>query len=368
MTGIPRRSPAACFFPLLFPFLLLIAASGCNSVYSIKPMGKNPVPLSPKEWDGTWIAIFEGNNENIFKPVTVKVIDENQGLLRAAAIAADNVDFGLQTTTIHIRESNDTLFASRLANPASDRYVWGLIFKEGGKILLWVPAPKRFGELVKDGTLPGSVYSVGEGEDVLLGEMSEQHMERIVHHIQDLFLPNFPFVYSRFIDRIGPTALAVAPMEVEKPIIDVSELLQAEVRWVGTVANEPVEEVPAPGGPSGTQVIIDNPPGMAEATTKIPARKGERFGISYVLKGVPEGSHAGIREIWRFPEPGLTNPETGITTQELVRRKILVVTDNAMFSGWALLYEWELVPGTWTFELWTGDRLLLRQPFEVHRP
>jgi hypothetical protein len=368
MTGIPRRSPAAFCFVLLFSSLLLLAASGCNSVYSIKPMGKNPVPLSPEEWDGTWIAILEGNSKNVFNLVTVKVIDEKQGLLRAAAIAADNVDIGLQTTTIHIRESNSTLFASRLANPSSDRYVWGLIFKEGGKIILWVPAPKSFGELVNDGTLPGSVYSVGEGEDILLGEMNEQHMERILHHIQDLFLPNFPFVYSRFIDRIDPVAIAVAPIEVEQPIINVSELLQAEVRWVGSVANGPVKEVPAPGGPSGTEVIIDNPPRMAEATTKIPARKGERFGISYVLKGVPEGSHAGIREIWRFPEPGLTNPETGITTQELVQRKILVVTDNAVFSGWALLYEWELVPGTWTFELWTGDRLLLRQPFEVYRP
>jgi len=351
----------------LIAVLLAIVATGCAHVYNTGPMGKNPVPLSPQEWDGTWIALMEGNDNPFLKPITVKVIDEKQGLLRAAAIEADNVGFTLHTTTIHIRETDNTFFASRLENPASDRYLWGVLIKGPGRIFLSLPAVNKFHELVDEGTLHGVLIpGDGETEDVLLEDLTEMHMERIARD-GDLFLLNFPFVYIRIIDQIGPVALAVAPKKVDKPSEKV-KIIDAEVRWAGIVVNDGSKEVPYPGTPSGTKVILDKPARLELATTKIPALPGTRFGIRYVLHGTPIGGYAGIREIWRFPAPGLTNPKTGKTSHEQVDRAIAQVTDKEIFSGYALLYDWELVPGIWTFEVWTGERLLLKQLFDVNRP
>ena len=347
--------------------LLAIVAIGCAHVYKTGPMGKNPVPLSPQEWDGTWIALMEGNDNPSLKTITVKVIDEKQGLLRAAAIEADNVGFTLHTATIHIRETDNTLFASRLEHPASDRYLWGVLIKGPGRIFLYLPAVVKFRELVDEGTLPGALLpGGGESEDVLLEDLTETHMERIGRD-GDLFILNFPFVYTRIIDQIGTPSLAVAPEKVDQPS-EKAKIVDAEVRWAGIVANEGFKEVPSPGTPSGTTVILDEPARLELANTKIPALPGTRFGIRYVLHGAPTGGYAGIREVWRFPEPGLTNPETGKTFHEQAGRAIVQVTDNEIFSGYALLYDWELVPGTWTFEVWTGERLLLKQLFDVVRP
>lgn len=347
--------------------LLAIVATGCAHVYSTRPMGKNPVPLSPKEWDGTWIALMEGNDTPSFKPITLKVIDEKQGLLRAAAIEADNVAFTLHTTTIHIRETDNTLFASRLEHPASGRYLWGALTKGPARIFLFPPDVNKFHKLVEEGTLPGALIpGDGETEDVLLEDQAEARLERIDSD-GDLFILNFPFVYIRIIDQIGPAALAVAPKNVDKPFRK-AEIVDAEVRWAGIVANEEFKEVSSPGTPSGTMIILDEPARLESATTKIPALPGTRFGIRYVLHGAPTGGYAGIREVWRFPTPGLTNPKTGKTFHEQVDRAMVRVTDEERFSGYALLYDWELVPGIWTFEVWTGDRLLLKQRFDVNHP
>ena len=352
---------------LVAVLLAIAATAGCAHVYKTGPMGKNPVPLSPQEWDGTWIALMEGNENAFLKPITVKVIDEKQGLLRAAAIEADNVGFTLHAATIHIRETDNTLFASRRENPASDRYLWGVLIKGPGKIFLSLPAVKKFHELVDEGTLPGALLpGGGETEDVLLEDLTEAHMERIGRD-EDLFILNFPFGYTRIIEQIGPPSLAVAPGKVDKAS-EKAKIVDAEVRWAGIVANAEFKEVPSPGTPSGTRVILDEPARLESATTKIPALPGTRFGIRYVLHGAPTGGYAGIREVWRFPEPGLTNPKTGKTSHEQVDRAIVQVTDKEIFSGYALLYDWELVPGIWTFEVWTGEQLLLKQLFDVVRP
>jgi hypothetical protein len=349
---------------LVAVLLAIAATAGCAHVYKTGPMGKNPVPLSPQEWDGTWIALMEGNENAFLKPITVKVIDEKQGLLRAAAIEADNVGFTLHAATIHIRETDNTLFASRRENPASDRYLWGVLIKGPGKIFLSLPAVKKFHELVDEGALPGVLIpGEGETEDVLLEDLTEMHMDRIARD-GDLFLMNYPFVYIRIIDQIGPAALAVAPKKADKPY-EKAKIVDAEVRWAGIVVDDGSKEVLSP---SGTKVLLDKPARLELATTKIPALPGTRFGIRYVLHGASAGGYAGIREVWRFPEPGLTNPKTGKTFHEQLNRAIAQVTDKEIFSGWALLYDWELVPEIWTFEVWTGDRLLLKQRFDVNHP
>lgn len=103
-------------------------------------------------------------------------------------------------------------------------------------------------------------------------------------------------------------------------------------------------------------------------TRTVPAKLGVRFGFGFVVAGSPVGAKVTLRKVTRFPPPGLRSPaakEPLKVSQVAVTRTI---GREAGYVDYGFDDPWELVPGTWTIELWHGDRKLATQSFTVVRP
>jgi len=73
-----------------------------------------------------------------------------------------------------------------------------------------------------------------------------------------------------------------------------------------------------------------------------------------------------VRVIWRYPDPGLRNPDSGKTKfKDEYNDTVTLGTESTYY--WSVGAEWQRVEGTWTFELWYRDRQLLKQNFEIVR-
>ncbi len=103
---------------------------------------------------------------------------------------------------------------------------------------------------------------------------------------------------------------------------------------------------------------------LLKRTTEISAQKGLKFGIKYLIKGYPIGNRVKIDFVVLYPEPGLTNPGTGVTDrQDMVSfvKRIGKITA----TGYLFNQKWEMVPGQWTFQIWHNGRKLAEKDFMV---
>ena len=106
---------------------------------------------------------------------------------------------------------------------------------------------------------------------------------------------------------------------------------------------------------------------LVESAWRIQAKKDIVIGLKVKLSGRPHGRIVPLRVVWRYPEPGLRNPNTGTTMfrDEYVDSKSRIGGTRIFY--WSMSEEWTLVPGTWTFELWHNDRLLVKQDFALSK-
>ena len=73
-----------------------------------------------------------------------------------------------------------------------------------------------------------------------------------------------------------------------------------------------------------------------------------------------------MRVIWRYPDPGMKNPDTGKTKfKDEYNDDVKIGAEQTYY--WSVGSEWQQVEGTWTFELWYRDRRLVKQDFAVVR-
>jgi hypothetical protein len=88
------------------------------------------------------------------------------------------------------------------------------------------------------------------------------------------------------------------------------------------------------------------------------------FGLDVFIHGSPKGKLVPFRIIWRYPPPGLRNPDTGKTklTDDYIDEQTL--GEKTTFN-WTLGSAWTRVPGTWTFEIWYEGRKLATQSFTL---
>jgi uncharacterized protein DUF3859 len=105
---------------------------------------------------------------------------------------------------------------------------------------------------------------------------------------------------------------------------------------------------------------------LAEATTTVPANLGVHFGFRYKIIGSAKGT-ATLKIVTLIPEPGIRNPNTGRTSvrNEYVETRPI---GSTQYAGYSFDNPWEVVPGTWTKEVWDGDRKLASQSFNVVKP
>ena len=101
-------------------------------------------------------------------------------------------------------------------------------------------------------------------------------------------------------------------------------------------------------------------------TDEIPLFLNQQFGIIYQINKLDgfEGKYARLREVITFPKGGLTNPANS-ETMRYVEFNDEVELGASKLLGYMLSEEWELKSGSWIFEVYFEDELLIRKAFNV---
>jgi hypothetical protein len=96
----------------------------------------------------------------------------------------------------------------------------------------------------------------------------------------------------------------------------------------------------------------------------IPAQLGTTFGFRYKVMGKPNDAPVDLRQIVIFPPPGIVPSRSSkpIAQDEFALHTKIGQTSYASYT---LEDSFELVPGSWTVEIWHGDRKLATQRFRV---
>lgn len=100
----------------------------------------------------------------------------------------------------------------------------------------------------------------------------------------------------------------------------------------------------------------------AATTTTVPAELGTHFGVRYQVTGSPSGVSVPIKVVWLSPplhSPTSAQPVTSNGGTWNVKIGDTTLQDYSFDDTW------ELVPGFWTVQLWSGDRKLAEQQFTV---
>jgi len=105
-----------------------------------------------------------------------------------------------------------------------------------------------------------------------------------------------------------------------------------------------------------------------ETATIIPGRQGITFGIHYKVTGDPVGSPVPVTVVIRFPEQGLLSPSAPDDPILSDSYETIVPLGLETTSAHTFDYHWEIEPGIWVFEIWSGDEKLAEQQFEVITP
>ena len=117
------------------------------------------------------------------------------------------------------------------------------------------------------------------------------------------------------------------------------------------------EIVEAPNTVSGELNLIAGIPVFFRRTTTIPAQRGLSFGVTVDVAPRFVGSAVIVT---RHPPMG---PD-GVMTESWVTE---FTVDNTGYAGFTFEYDYELLPGTWTFLATSNGRLIYEVDFEVVR-
>ncbi len=99
----------------------------------------------------------------------------------------------------------------------------------------------------------------------------------------------------------------------------------------------------------------------------VPATVGTVIGAELTVVGSPRRGKVPLKVVWRYPPPGLTNPQTKETRNTDEYSDVQLIGEKFPVF-WGLTQDWHLVPGTWTLEVWHADRKLVTQQFQVTKP
>ena len=102
-------------------------------------------------------------------------------------------------------------------------------------------------------------------------------------------------------------------------------------------------------------------PQLTATTHTVPLRPGVMFGFQYRVAGAPTGGLVTIKEVVLFPPAGLRLP--GKPPIPLESDEATVKIGDTLPLTWKFDNPWELVPGLWTLQVWSGDRKLVEQSF-----
>lgn len=87
------------------------------------------------------------------------------------------------------------------------------------------------------------------------------------------------------------------------------------------------------------------------------------FGATFRLRGSPAGSHTTVRVVWLYPKPGLMYQPGKPKLRDEYDDDIILGGTKSLF--WTIGAPASRVPGTWTLQVWQGDRLLVEKSFDL---
>jgi hypothetical protein len=102
-------------------------------------------------------------------------------------------------------------------------------------------------------------------------------------------------------------------------------------------------------------------------TTTVPARHGVRFGVRYKIIGAPSGATIPIKFVTVFPPAGLSPPNVAQPIHNSESNVTLKIGDTG-YHDYGFDDPWELVPGSWTIQIWYGNNKLAEKNFTVTPP
>jgi len=106
---------------------------------------------------------------------------------------------------------------------------------------------------------------------------------------------------------------------------------------------------------------------LAASTQIVPLQLGVKFGLQYKVVGAPPGTPVKLKEVVVYPPVGAHPPGKEALASVAVEPTVKIGTDTRS-DFYGLDDAWELIPGTWTFQVWSGDRKLAEQTFTVVAP
>ena len=116
--------------------------------------------------------------------------------------------------------------------------------------------------------------------------------------------------------------------------------------------------------PGGKRHVVMEPE-FQEETFRVPAILGTRFGFKYIINGIPDGAEIPI--IIRKTYPGLKDPRYEKPIFNHAYTQIHTIGEPNG-TGYGFDHRWELVCGTWTFQLLYEGKILGEVSFEVYNP
>jgi hypothetical protein len=98
-------------------------------------------------------------------------------------------------------------------------------------------------------------------------------------------------------------------------------------------------------------------------TTTVPALQGLHFGFRFRIEGQAEGRAVTLKKVVTYPAS--VRPPGGFTPITGYEHAITRASGDVSFAGYGFDHPWELMPGSWIFQLLEGDRTLAEQRFRV---
>lgn len=104
-----------------------------------------------------------------------------------------------------------------------------------------------------------------------------------------------------------------------------------------------------------------------KTTQTVPAEIGLAFGARVRVIGAPNGSEVTLNRDWLYPKAGQHPPAPNPAAYRMDRTFTATIGDTALIV-YTLDNPWELVPGPWVLEFWSGDRKIGSQSFTMVKP
>lgn len=111
----------------------------------------------------------------------------------------------------------------------------------------------------------------------------------------------------------------------------------------------------------GDAVVMVEDPRITRRTARIEAQLCRRFGFMFTVDDLPAGDPLNLTVT--SVHPPILHPSGRVSTG--ITYDMAVSGDQPGLVGFSFDDPWELVPGTWTFTVRLGDRVLAEQAYEV---